>query len=208
MPSEPSEKKNDAAVLENILNELNKIQQQNNNIVTQNNEVKKELAELKTNFDALTNDLNECKTEISKLKRSSEFLTEQYESHKKQQDNILKENVKLNNVIDPLKVQNKALEKSLNKETVARNRIENNNRKINVEISGIPVIDGENSREIVCKIGTAIGIEVPPNSIDKAHRHFSKTPTAIPPINVRLKSRTERDHFFYNRKLLKSITIH
>ena len=201
-------------VMDNILSELAKIQQQNNSIVTQNSnilsqntEIKSDLATLKLNFDSLSTELSNCKRDINSLKITCDFQSVQFENHKKQQDNIILANSKINDEIALLNRHIKSLEKRLREEKIIRNNNENNNRKINLGISGIPVLSEENLYETITKIGDLIGIPNCRDTIDVAHRLFTKSTTAIPSIIVRFKCRTDRDIFFSKRSNLKNVTI-
>ena len=99
------------------------------------------------------------------------------------------------------------LEKKLEEEMLIRNKNENNNRKLNVEISGVPVTKGENCKQIVANIGGLMGLSYSCNDFDIVHRLSQKDQNHAPNIIVRFYNRTDRDTFYSNRTALKSRTI-
>ena len=77
------------------------------------------------------------------------------------------------------------MEQRLNEETVTRNKNENNNRKMNVEITGIPVTANESCKNIVANVGNLMGLDVDSNYFDVAHRLFQRNSEHIPAIIAR-----------------------
>ena len=179
--------------LETVLNEIKKIQQQNNNIVTQNNDIKKEISVIHKNFDDMSKDVAKCKEDINTLMKKYNAQIIELDNHKKQQDNILNSHTEMNTQIRNMNEKIKLLEKRLLSETLTRNQNENHSRKINVEISGVPITDNENCKDIVAKISKLMGLEFKSNEIDVAHRLFKKDHMHIPNIIARFFSRSERD---------------
>ena len=181
------EEANLPATLDDVLAELKKIRQQNNIIVTQNTDIKNELAEVKREYESTKNELENCKAEIITVNNK----------HKQMED-----------ICDELVERVKILEEKLVEETMNRSHAENNNRKMNVEITGIPILNNENCKEIVSRIGRAMGINnIAAEDVDVAHRLYQAQGDTIPKLIARFKSRTDRESFYERRFQLKDITI-
>ena len=193
--------------LDDILSEINKIQHQNNTIATQTNEIKKEITNIKVDFQKIREDVNKCKEDMKSISKSHEFLASQFDTHKKQQDSVIKSHAELINHQNYLVERINTLEKKLSEEIVNRSHGENNSRKMNVELSGIPITHNEDCKEIIAKIGREMGLNITRNNIDVAHRLFKKDNNHIPIIIARFYSRTERDAYFFKRSSLKDKTI-
>ena len=195
------------ATNEHILQEISKIRLQNNTITTQNNEIKKDLNELKISFTSMQSNVDQCKSDITEIKKALDFNEKQFEDHKGQQDNIIKSHKEINSRLDKMQNQLNLTQKRLLEETLVRNNNENHSRKINIEISGIPVLHNENCKDIVAKIAQKFGVPFKSEDIDVAHRLFQKDTSQTPSIIARFKSRSERDLFYSKRSNLKFITV-
>ena len=85
--------------------------------------------------------------------------------------------------------------KELQQEKILKNNIENNKRKQNVEVSGIPVSVGENCKAIIMNIAHKLGLtDLKLEDIDVAHRLMSN-PNRLPPIIVLFATRTICDTY-------------
>ena len=110
--------------------------------------------------------INKCKSEISTVIQTQEFQAKQFDTHKQQQDNLLTSHTDISNNCEVLKQKIKSLERKLTEETVTRSNSENNNRKINVEISGIPITKEEDCKKIVVDIGKTMGSKIGIKDVD------------------------------------------
>ena len=86
-----------------------------------------------------------------------------------------------------------SLEKALALEKTKSNDQENRNRKMNVEISGIPVKSNENRKTIVKEISNLLSTDLLLSDIDIAHRLTSSNTKIPPAIIARFSTRTARD---------------
>ena len=193
--------------LDDIFKEINKVQQQNNQIVTQNNEIKKELTDIKKDFETIRQSVNTCQEELNSVQLTQNKILKEFDAHKKQQFGIINTHTEITQCCEDLKQKVKTLEKKLLEETIIRSNNENNSRKMNVEISGIPIIPNEDCKAIVANIGVKLGIDITKKDVDVAHRLYKKNDQHIPIIIARFYSRTDRDDYFYARAGLKSLTI-
>lgn len=113
--------------------------------------------------------------------------------------------VSLNN----LKVENSSLKAQINSLTLQNSELQNKinnldqyNRKNNVIIQGIPVVEGENVREQVMRLAKRLKVEIFDYDINATHRLPSRE-NAIPPIIVRLNNREKKSALVANSKKLR-----
>ena len=85
--------------------------------------------------------------------------------------------------------------------------MENNSRKLNLEITGIPAVADENCKKLVYTLDKLIQVDDEHlKNIDVAHR-LTNSNGEILAIIVKFKSRTDRDKYFERRFSLKDKNI-
>ena len=146
-------------------------------------------------------DIADVRKDVNQVEKSQRFLSEQYEKHCKEQDNIIKQNSQLKEENGNLLIRIKNLEKELKDEKMKRNKQEQHDHLRQVEISGISLQDGENCKEIVLKVAQVAKCNIKLNEIDVAHRLGSGA------IITEFVTRTARDSLYYNKTNLKGITV-
>ena len=139
----------------------------------------------KTFQETLRNDLLVINNRVEKVEKSQEFLSNQYDNHSKVQKYIQSSCVAIEKSHDHLRMKLISLEKALALEKIKSNDQENRNRKMNVEISGIPVKSNENCKTIVKEISNFLSTDLLLSDIDVAHRLTSSN-TKIPPNHCSL----------------------
>ena len=193
------------------MKELKKINKQNDLTLDQNSKIKEELAKFKLDIckrvEVVENDIGEMKVDITYVKKSQQFQSEQYDAHSNIQKKIEGCYINYEKTVKILEDRIVDLEKSALDEKLSRNYMENNSRKINIEITGIPVGHEENCKVIAKKIGEMMRVEDKYLNIDVAHRLLTNSEERIPAIIVKFKSREDRDKFFEKRSNLKGKTI-
>ena len=80
-----------------------------------------------------------------------------------------------------------------------------------LEIRGIPVQQGEDTNDIIIKLGSKIGVEVNKNDISVSHRlplggKAARSDTVYPTIVVKFVRRDVRERYYRARKELKHLT--
>ena len=80
-----------------------------------------------------------------------------------------------------------------------------------LEIRGIPVQQGEDTNDIIIKLGSKIGVEVNKNDISVSHRlplggKAARSDTVYPTIIVKFVRRDVRERYYRARKELKHLT--
>ena len=134
----------------------------------------------------LKDDLKSKDKRIQEVEESQSVLNELFEASRKDMKGInciVKEN------------------QDLHLESMAWNKLEQYGRNSMLEFGGIPVQEGENCIDIVCKISTMTGIECTPNDVDIAHRLKKKNIIAV------FNKRSMRNNVFYAKKNLKNHTV-
>ena len=117
-----------------------------------------------------------------------------------------------------LEAENATLTKRLQSCEISLNNLEQYSRRECVEISGIPEVEGENTDDIVIKVGSLIGLEITKNDISVSHRlpkpsysaavregpqSSSNTSSRASNVIVKFVRRETRDHFYKGRKFLR-----
>ena len=108
----------------------------------------KAVEEWKSQYDS---EILALKMELEEVKKSQDLINSQYESLKKKCDKLIVTNQKQESVIKELKAQSTTLKKSNEEEKEKVDALEQYGRRQNLEIVGVPLKEGENTREIVIK---------------------------------------------------------
>ena len=104
-----------------------------------------------------------------------------------------------------MKKEIKALRLDIEKLKLALNDFEQYGRRECIEISGVPLPDGENTEDIAIAIGKEIGVEVGQQDITACHRLKKVKGDLI--IIVKFLNRKKTEEFMANRKNLKTKTL-
>ena len=153
---------------------------------------------------------------IKKTNESFDYRIKQLEDSAKHVDGIqekvllnqgelIKKNTELEKRVEYLEASLKEVKVSVALEAKLRDDIDLNNRKYNLEMSGIPGFDQEDPAkpmEYCKKMMTLVGSVMPHDMLDVAHRKMNGG------IIMRFKSRTARDEVYARRFQLKGITSH
>ena len=143
--------------------------------------LKKQENNMNRRLDLLENKLDSFKLEITEnikgleergkvVKKSAEFIANEYESQKKTSSNVLKRQSLLSTENEDMKKESTALPLDKEKLKLALNGFEQYGRRECIEISGVPLQDGENTEDIAIAIGKEIGVEVGQQDITACHR--------------------------------------
>ena len=159
------------------------------------------------------------KAEIEELRSSQEFNSAKYDDLVTECEDLKKINKLQEQEIMKLKSQSLKLEAWGDKEEKV-DAIEQYGRRLNLEISGIPIKDGENTNKITEEIAKLVNVELSADQISTSHRlaikpkHTAgtengiKTETPQPPSIVGcFLSRDVRNQVYRNRKLLRNADL-
>ena len=132
-------------------------------------------------------------TKFDTLERKVDFISEQYENQKTVCDNLLNQNTELKLENQSIRADISAIRHDLQVEIGKRDNLENQDRKYNLEFSGVPKKEDENPKQLVNKIMKAVGVNESIDTIDIAHRKMAGG------IIARFKTRTVRDEVYGKR---------
>ena len=160
------------------------------------------------------------KAKIEELRSSQEFNSAKYDDLVTECEDLKKVNKLQEQEIMKLKSQSMKLEARGDKEEEKVDAIEQYGRRLNLEISGIPIKDGENTNKIMEEIAKLVNVELSADQISTSHRLAVKPKrtagtengieTETPPphsIIVRFLSRDVRNQVYRNRKLLRNADL-
>lgn len=177
-------------------------------LIKQEQNINKRLDEMTSKIDNINNHFSEKFTALeSKLKgmeKSTAFISEQYESHRKMVDNMLKKQVALENENAEFKKEIKDMERKLFVASQEMNDLQQYGRRECVEIAGVPKIEQENTEELALKVFSEIGVKVNPSDIVACHRLPSRRGDPI--IITKLLNRKTAGEILANRKKLRNVT--
>ena len=157
------------------------------------------------------------KAEIEELRSSQKFNSAKYDDLVTECEELNKINKLQEQEIVKLKSQSMKLEARGDKEEEKVNATEQCGQMLNLEISGIPIKDGENTNQIVEEVAKLVNVELSADEISTSPRLAAKskrtagtengneTETPQPPsIIVHFLSRDVRNQIYRHRQLLSN----
>lgn len=170
------------------------------------NEITKLTENITTKFSTVETSLIELKQGQSELTKALDFFSSKFDELNKTVHDLKSENRELKKDNGVLKDRVGGLETRLNE-------LDQYHRRVNLEIAGVPEVQGENVKEIVAKVIQHVApnhANVSPTDIDVCHRMGKKSEAAGNPppraIIVRFTTRRARDAVYEGKKKLKSMT--
>ena len=146
------------------------------------------LIKIQADVTKILSDNQELRKDVESLKTSMQFHATEVDALKTQNGKLVQSNCALQSELNELGRRAQALE-------YEQDALEQYTRKFNVEIHGVPEYEGENLQDIVMKIGLKMSVDVTTQDIDIVHRLFRKS-QAIQPIIVRFTSYKKRREFY------------
>ena len=157
------------------------------------------LIKIQADVTKILSDNQELRKDVESLKTSMQFHATEVDALKTQNGKLVQSNCALQSELNELGRRAQALE-------YEQDALEQYTRKFNVEIHGVPEYEGENLQDIVMKIGLKMSVDVTTQDIDIVHRLFRKS-QVIKPIIVRFPSYKKRREFYKGRFYLKETNI-
>ena len=115
------------------------------------------------------------KVEIQEVKDRQQFVSTKYDTLKTDYDSLIATNEQQAEEIKRLKTLSNSLETRVVKEGKKVESLEQYDRKLNLEITGVPVKDDENTSDIVVKIAKLANVDLSRVQISTSHRLPVKT---------------------------------
>nr|XP_039270444.1 uncharacterized protein LOC120345111 [Styela clava] len=159
--------------------------------------------------DMLVEDLNSIRmvnttlqSDVQIVKASQEFINAEFEIQK----SYLAE---LHTKVEELSASNNALRALVSTLQLRFDKVFEDLaqyiRRENLEFHGIPYIEGENTDDLVIKMGKLLNINVERLDISISHRLPRRDKSKIPPIIVRFTNRNKRNEFVDKKRTTSSI---
>ena len=159
------------------------------------------LIKIQADVTKILSDNQELRKDVESLKTSMQCHATEVDALKTQNRKLVQSNCALQSEPNELGRRLQALE-------YEHDALEQYTRKFNVEIHGVLEYEGENLQDIVMKIGLKMSLDVTTQDIDIVHRYrlFRKS-QAIKSIRVRFTSYKKRREFYKGRFHLKETNI-
>lgn len=135
--------------------------------------------------------------DIEDLKKSVQFMSDSFEDQKKVSENLFEE-VKL------YRDENRILKKRLEILEQKANNQEQIERQRNIIVSGVPIQENEDTKEVVCKVFGTMTLNIPMNKITDCFRVKQKREG---PIVVKFLEESLKLQVFKKVKELKGIKV-
>lgn len=148
--------------------------------------LRKMITEVKSMIRGVSASQKECQ-------KSQEHISEEYDGLKASQGEILAQLKSMQQKVDKLTSACQSKDKEINMLKSRVLMLENHSRRRNIEIQGVTESPGEDVQKIVCKVVSAIGVDLRESEIECAHRVPTKVENRPKPIIVELASRKKRD---------------
>jgi len=124
----------------------------------------------------------------------------QYDKQRDINDTLISAQSALREQNEQLSNEIQALRQGLRVESAMRDNLENHDRKMNLDFSGLPIKDKEEPVKLIAKVMRLAGSTFSAADVDVAHRKRAGG------MIVRFKTRQARDEVFSKRFNLKNIT--
>ena len=157
------------------------------------------LIKIQADVTKILSDNQELRKDVESLKTSMQFHATEVDALKTQNGKLVQSNCALQSELNELGRRVQALE-------YEHNALEQYTHKFNAEIHSVLEHEGENLQDIVMKIGLKMSVDVTTQDIDIVHRLFRKS-QVIKPIIVRFPSYKKRREFYKGRFYLKETNI-
>ena len=174
------------------------------------NAINKLLKAIKTWKEEYECEIAALKLEIQEVKDSQQFIYTKYETLKTDYDSLMATNKQQAEEIKRLKALSNESETRVVKEGEKVESSEQYDRKLNLEITGVPVKDEES--DIVVEIAKLANVDLSRDQISTSQRlpvkpkqpsNNENVSPALPPIIVRFISRNVRNTLYVNRQNLR-----
>ena len=157
------------------------------------------LIKIQADVTKILSDNQELRKDVESLKTSMQCHATEVDALKTQNGKLVQSNCALQSELNELGKRVQALE-------YEHDALEQYTRKFNAEIHSVLEHEGENLQDIVMKIGLKMSVDVTTQDIDIVHRLFRKS-QAIKPIIVRFTLYKKRREFYKGRFHLKETNI-
>lgn len=157
------------------------------------NDLQQELKTIRDSIERnLRNEIRELRGEVSEVTKSIEYAHDDIKELKEKLENEITRNTALAKENEALRAKCTGLERSTAELEKRLTLVEQYSRNANIEIQGVVEVQGENVKDLMTKIGSAIQEQILESDIEACHRVPTRHPGKSN-IVVRFKSRAKRD---------------
>lgn len=153
--------------------------------------------------DGLLSDIRKKQDEIL---QNQATLSKMYEEAMKLVNAVETANAALEAEVDILKLENEMKESAITNLQWRLAKVEQNSRKKNIEIRGVPVKGGEDLKTVVMSVTNKLGVPLKPEDIKLAHR-LKAQPGKIPGIVARLTTKEVVEKILKKKKDIEIKTV-
>ena len=157
----------------------------------------KELNDVVLNYNKSTQD------QLKSIKNCQEFISDKFDELLKSVSLLQEENIQLKTENTRLRNEMSDLNQRISKLDEEQESINLYSRRDCLEFHGIPEYSGENTEELVKRVGNLVRVEIGPSDISVSHRLPSKR-GRTPAIIAKFTKRSTRDKLFNAKASLRN----
>lgn len=146
------------------------------------------------------------KAEMSELSTSVQFVSDKLDASNMLMEDIKSKFSELQKENECLRAKNEVLGREVDDLRERMRNMEQYSRVKNIEISGLPVTQGENISDLVADVGAALGVEMQSNDVAAAHRVPSFKSDREPALIIQFTSRTMKEQWMAKSRKKKNLT--
>jgi uncharacterized protein YoxC len=149
---------------------------------------------------------NFVRDEIAPLTQSVQFMSDKIDESNKLMASLRGDILSLKKEVETIRSKQNSMATVVSDLKEKVRSLEQYTRRLNVEISGVPVSPKEDIVRLVKDVGKAMGVEVLDNHIAAAHRVPSYNKERIPSVVVQLQNKQLKDTWITNFRQKKTMT--
>ncbi|KAB0802543.1 hypothetical protein PPYR_04729 [Photinus pyralis] len=164
------------------------------NVEPKNSDIIKLLIELKESHkcseESLITSLNLCHSKLDDNAKELAKINTRIDSH--------------DDLIQSLQQENHQFRKSLSVQKLKTDELEQYTRRNNIEVHGIPQIQGEDVYQLIQKVAVALGVNVDKGGIDTCHRISKSSSSSV--IICKFVNRYTKEEMLAKRKIKRNLS--
>lgn len=140
------------------------------------------------------------KNEVDEIKESQSFISGNFEELKNEIKGVVGDVKTLKTKVKSLEESVTVLDQKLKEKDAAIDNLEQYGRRDCIEISGIPMLPGEDTKQIMLDIAVKLDVQLQLDEISTSHRLPQNRRGDSPKIIVKFVRREKRDEIYNSRK--------
>ncbi|KAG8316210.1 hypothetical protein J6590_108730 [Homalodisca vitripennis] len=151
-------------------------------------------------------ELKSFKNDMLELTKSVQFISDKIDSSTALMEELRTQFADLKRENAELRSENEVICQELTELRERTRELEQYSRRNNIEISGVPMTDGERMEAVVKDVGAALGLQVEPAEVAAAHRVPSFKRGREQSIIVQFNNRARRDQWIAKYREKRQLT--